>query len=478
MQNSYDADLSLFIGGSWRIGEGRDLFPVVDPASGQAIGAVPLASAADLDEALDAADTGFKVWRTTPADQRGTVLKKAAALLRERAEPIARLLTLEQGKPLAEARAEVLSSAVYIEWCAEEAVRIYGRTLVRPTGQRALITRQPIGPVAAFSPWNFPVYQPVRVLASNLMAGNGVILKHATICTGSGLMLRDVCLEAGLPKGLFDVVLVDHDVSDAIIGYERVRGVTLTGSDTAGRHIGETAAKHLKKSVLELGSNDAYLVLEDADVALAVKTCVMGRIYNNGETCVSAKRFIVTAAVYNAFIGAFVEQMQAITMGDPTADATQLGPLSSKEQFDTLAEQVSKSIAGGATLLCGGVPAESDGYYFPATVLADCQPGTPAYDDELFGPVASVIMARDDRDAMRIANDSRYGLGGGIFSKNTDEAFRLARDEFDTGMVRINVFGTADPNMPFGGVKDSGFGREHGGFGMKQFINAKAIYMP
>jgi succinate-semialdehyde dehydrogenase/glutarate-semialdehyde dehydrogenase len=292
-------------------------------------------------------------------------------------------------------------------------------------------------------------------------------------------MLRDLCLEAGLPEGLFDVVVIDHDTSDELIAHEGVRGVTMTGSDNAGRHIGQAAAKHLKKSVLELGSNDAYLVLEDADVPRAAKTCVTGRIFNNGETCVSAKRFVVTEAVYDAFVDAFVERMQGITMGDPTDESTQLGPVASKEQFETLCEQVTRSLDGGATLLCGGVPEEeSEGYYFPPTVLADCPPGTPAYDDELFGPVASVIKARDDEDALRIANDSRYGLGGAIFAEDTDRAFRFARDRFDTGMVRINVFGTADPNMPFGGVKDSGYGREHGGFGLKEFVNVKAIYMP
>lgn len=451
-----------------------------NPATKATITTYELMDEATAFEKVEACHAAFLQWRTKPHDERAPVLRNVADALRKNADALAALMTEETGKLLRDGRTEVELCALLCEYAAEHGpAQLADETRTYGGGKkRGVVAYCPIGVIYSIQPWNFPVYQPIRVLASNLMAGNGVILKHASICTGSGLLLRDVCLEAGLPRGLFDVVLVDHDVSDAIIGNERVRGVTLTGSDTAGRHIGEAAAKHLKKSVLELGSNDAYLVLEDADVALAVETCVKGRIYNNGETCVSAKRFIVTAAVYDAFIGAFVEQMQAITMGDPTADETQLGPVSSKEQFDTLAEQVSKSLAGGATLLCGGVPAESEGYYFPATVLADCQPGTPAYDDELFGPVASVIKARDDHDAMRIANDSRYGLGGAIFTRNTDEAFRLARDEFDTGMVRINVFGTADPNMPFGGVKDSGFGREHGGFGMKEFVNAKAIYMP
>ncbi len=451
-----------------------------NPATKATITTYDLMDEAAAFDKIEACYTAFLQWRTKTPDERAPLLRNVADALRKNVGALAALMTQETGKLLRDGRTEVELCALLFEYAAEHGPAQLADEVRTYDGgkKKGVVAYCPIGVIYSIQPWNFPVYQPVRVLASNLMAGNGVILKHASICTGSGLMLRDVCLEAGLPRGLFDVVLVDHDVSDAIIGHERVRGVTLTGSDTAGRHIGEAAAKHLKKSVLELGSNDAYLVLEDADVALAVKTSVAARIYNNGETCVSAKRFIVTAAVYDAFIGAFVEQMQAITMGDPTADETQLGPMSSQEQFDTLAEQVSKSIAGGATLLCGGVPAESHGYYFPATVLADCQPGTPAYDDELFGPVASVIMARDDHDAMRIANDSRYGLGGGIFTRNTDEAFRLARDQFDTGMVRINVFGTADPNMPFGGVKDSGFGREHGGFGIKEFVNVKAIYMP
>ena len=273
-------------------------------------------------------------------------------------------------------------------------------------------------------------------------------------------------------------MLIDHELSDKIIEHDLVRAVTMTGSDGAGSHIGELASKNLKKTVLELGSNDAYLVLEDADIETAVKTCVQGRIYNNGETCVSAKRFVVTDAVYDEFVSAFVEAMKNVTMGDPTKDETQLGPLSSREQFDTIVEQVNKSLEAGAKLLCGGDPIDGEGCYYPATVLAECKPGMPAYDDELFGPVASVIRAKDDDDAMRIANDSRYGLGGGIFTKDEEKAIRLARDHFDTGMIRINSFGAADPNMPFGGVKDSGYGREHGGFGMKEFVNAKAIFLP
>jgi succinate-semialdehyde dehydrogenase/glutarate-semialdehyde dehydrogenase len=310
------------------------------------------------------------------------------------------------------------------------------------------------------------------------MTGNGCVLKHASTCTGSGLRLRELCIEAGLPEDLFQVIVIDHATSDKLIAHPKVRGVTLTGSEGAGRHVGAVAAAALKKTVLELGSNDAYLVLEDADIKTAVKFSVMGRLYNNGQTCVSAKRFIVTDKAYDAFVDAFVAEMKDIVVGDPTDKASQLGPLSSQEQFDTVKGQVDASVAKGAKILCGGEAPDRTGAYYPATVLTDLVPGMPAYDDEIFGPVASIIRAKDDEDAMRLANESRYGLGGGIFSRNEERALKLARDHFETGMIRINSFGTADPNMPFGGVKDSGYGREHGGFGMKEFVNVKSIFLP
>jgi succinate-semialdehyde dehydrogenase/glutarate-semialdehyde dehydrogenase len=430
---------------------------------------------------IESAHAAFQTWSKKTHAERAPVLRDIAKALRDNADAFAKLMTEETGKLLRDGKTEVELCAQIFEYTADHGPDMLADEERKHSGgkKRGVVTYAPIGVVYSIQPWNFPVYQPVRVLAANLMAGNAVVLKHAEICTGSGLMLHDVCKQAGLPEGLFEVIIIDHDTSDEVIAHNLVRGVTMTGSDGAGRIIGAAAAKNLKKSVLELGSNDAYLVLEDADVDLAVKTCVQGRLYNNGQTCVSAKRFVVTEAVYDKFLAGFVEAMKDIKMGDPTADGTQLGPLSSTDQFDTVAEQVEKSLANGASLLCGGKPDSGrTGQYYPATVLADCKPGSPAYDDEIFGPVAAVIKAKDDADAMRIANDSRYGLGGGIFTKDEEKALKLARDHFDTGMIRINSFGAADPNMPFGGVKDSGFGREHGGFGMKEFVNVKAIYLP
>ena len=332
--------------------------------------------------------------------------------------------------------------------------------------------------IYGIQPWNFPAYQAVRYAVANLMAGNGVLLKHAEICTGSGLFLRDIFEEAGLPKNLFTVMLIDHDQSDDLIAHKLVRGVTMTGSAKAGSIIAAKAGEHLKKTVMELGSNDAYLVLEDADLDVAIKTCVAGRIYNNGQTCVNAKRFIVADKVYDAFVDGYIKAMGEVKLGDPTKEDTDLGPMARADLRDTLHEQVEESVANGAKIAVGGKMPEGKGCYYPATVLTEVAPGQPAYDDELFGPVASVIRAKDDEDAMRIANDSRYGLGGGIFSKDEARARELAKQHFDTGMVFINHFNLATPEMPFGGVKDSGYGREHGGFGMTEFVNAKAIALP
>jgi succinate-semialdehyde dehydrogenase/glutarate-semialdehyde dehydrogenase len=456
------------------------MITTINPATEEEIQTYDMMSEEEATQRLEASHAAFLEWRELTHAERAPYLTKIATKLRDNADDLAALMTQETGKLLKDGQREVEICAAIFEYTAKngpDALADEERTH-GADGKRGVVTYQPVGVIYSIQPWNFPLYQPVRVLAANLMAGNGCVLKHASICTGSGLRLRELCIEAGLPEDLFQVILIDHDTSDKLIEHPKVRGVTMTGSDGAGRHIGSVAAKALKKTVLELGSNDAYLVLEDADIDVAVKFSVMGRLYNNGETCVSAKRFIVTDKVYDAFVDAFVAQMRDITMGDPTDPASQLGPLSSQDQFDTVKDQVDKSVAKGATVLCGGTAPDRKGAYYPATVLADVTPGMPAYDDEIFGPVAAVIRAKDDADAMRIANDSRYGLGGGIFSRDEERALKLARDHFDTGMVRINSFGAADPNMPFGGVKDSGYGREHGGFGMKEFVNVKAIFLP
>ena len=452
----------------------------INPATEEEIQSYDLMSEAEAIQRVEACHDAHLEWRKLSHKERAPYLTKIAAKLRENADELAALMTRETGKLLKDGKTEVEICAAIFEYTAKNGPDVLAdeERTHGADGKRGVVSYQPIGVIYSIQPWNFPLYQPTRVLAANLMTGNGCVLKHASICTGSGLRLRELCIEAGLPEDLFQVILIDHDTSDKLIEHPKVRGVTMTGSDGAGRHIGSVAAKSLKKTVLELGSNDAYLVLEDADIETAVKFSVMGRLYNNGETCVSAKRFIVADKVHDAFVDAFVTEMKKINMGDPTDENVQLGPLSSQDQFETVRDQVKESIDKGAKVLCGGEVPDRTGAYYPATVLSDLKPGMPAFDDEIFGPVASIIRAKDDEDAMRLANDSRYGLGGGIFSKDEDRALKLAKEHFDTGMIRINSFGAADPNMPFGGVKDSGYGREHGGFGMKEFANAKAIFLP
>ncbi|MGR3316064.1 NAD-dependent succinate-semialdehyde dehydrogenase [Roseovarius indicus] len=449
----------------------------VNPATEETIDTYKTMSDEEMRAAIELCHGAFNEWKLVSLEERAKVIKAIGQALRDNKEEFAQLMTEEVGKLIGDSRDEIELCAAICDFTAETGPKELAdeeRDIPDGTG---VITYAPVGVIYGIQPWNFPCYQAVRYAVANLMAGNGVMLKHAENCTGSGLFLRDVMKKAGLPEHLFTVLLIDHDQSDKVIAHNLVRGVTLTGSDGAGRIVAEQAAKHLKKTVLELGSNDAYIVLDDADLDLAVETCAAGRIYNNGQTCVAAKRFIVTEKNYDAFVERFTEQMKTMTMGEPTDESTKLGPMSKTSLRDDLAKQVEDSVAKGARVLCGGEVPAGKGAYYPSTVLVDVKPGQPAYDDELFGPVASVIKAKDDEDAMRIANDSRYGLGGGIFSKDETRARELASKHFDTGMVCINKYNVAIPNMPFGGVKDSGYGREHGGFGMKEFVNAKSLYM-
>ncbi|QFT64623.1 NAD-dependent succinate-semialdehyde dehydrogenase [Roseivivax sp. THAF30] len=449
----------------------------INPANDEPIAEYSYMSDAEARDAVEACHNAFLDWRLQSLEARAEKIRAVGQALRDNKEDFAQLMTREVGKLIGDSRDEIELCAAICDFTADNGPKELAEEERDIPGGTGVITYAPLGVIYGIQPWNFPCYQVVRYAIANLMAGNGVLLKHAENCTGSGLFLENLMQKAGLPENLFTVLRISHEQSDKVIENARVRGVTLTGSDGAGRKVAEKAASVLKKSVLELGSNDAYLILDDADLDLAVDSCVAGRIYNNGETCVNAKRFIVTEKNYDAFVERFSEKMGAIETGDPSDETTKLGPMARIDLRDELADQVKDSVAKGARVLCGGEAPDGPGAFYPATVLVDVAPGQPAYDDELFGPVASVIKAKDDEDAMRIANDSRYGLGGGIFSKDEDYARKLAATYFDTGMVCVNGFNVAIPNMPFGGVKDSGYGREHGGFGMKEFVNAKSVYM-
>ncbi|MCB7479855.1 NAD-dependent succinate-semialdehyde dehydrogenase [Christiangramia sediminis] len=454
------------------------MLKTINPANGKSLKEYKMMTDDEMNSAVKSCHEAFLKWKAKPAEERAKVISNIGKKLAEHKDELAKLMTSEMGKLLKQGEQEVDLCSGICDYTAKngpDSLKDEEREL--PEGGTGLISYSPLGVIYGIQPWNFPSYQVVRYSIANLMAGNGVLLKHAENVTGSALLLEKIYLEAGLPENLFKVLLISHDQSDAVIENKLVRGVTLTGSPDAGKIIGKKAGENLKKSVLELGSNDAYIVLEDADVELAVKTCVQGRVYNNGETCVAAKRFIVVDKVYDKFKKAFVEQMSNVKAGDPTKEDSDIGPMARKDLREELHEQVEESVKKGAKILCGGKMPEGDGFYYPATILDELKPGMPAYDDELFGPVASLIKAKDAEDAMDIANSSRFGLGGGIFSKDEEKAKELAKYHFDTGMVFINSFGLAKPNMPFGGVKDSGYGREHGTFGLHEFVNVKAIML-
>ncbi|WP_299065318.1 NAD-dependent succinate-semialdehyde dehydrogenase [uncultured Polaribacter sp.] len=450
----------------------------INPATEEKLDEYTYLTDKELKNNIEACNTAFLDWKLKPVKERAKVIEAIGKELTKNKTELAKLMTNEMGKIISQSEHEIDLCTGICNYTAKngpENLATEKRTL--SNGNDGLVAYSPIGIVYGIQPWNYPSYQVIRYAIVNLMAGNGVLLKHASNVTGTGQFLEKIFVDAGLPKGLFQALKISHEQSDTIIKNKHVRGVTLTGSSDAGRNIGEKATAELKKVVLELGSNDAYLVLEDADLEIAIEECVKGRIYNNGETCIAAKRFIVVEKVYEDFKKGFVKAMKNVKVGNPLEDGVDMGPIARKDLRETLHEQVEKSVKNGAEILCGGKIPDGKGYFYPVTVLGNVKPGQPAYSDELFGPVASLIKVKDEQEAIKVANDSRFGLGGGIFTKNIEKAKEIATNHFDTGMVFINTFGIADPAMPFGGVKDSGFGREHGGFGIKEFVNIKSIVL-
>ena len=450
----------------------------VNPATGEDIKEYSYMSNDEVNNIVEASHQAFLEWRKTSHEERAKVINSIGETLMKYKEELSRLMTEERGKLYSQSLQEIDLCKAICDYTAEKGVAALADDERDIEGlKKGIVTYQPIGVIYGMQPWNFPAYQVFRYTIANLMAGNSILLKHAANVTGSGLLIEKIFHESDLPDDLFRTILIDHDQSEKLIGHDKVRGVTLTGSDGAGSIVGQQAAKAIKKAVLELGSNDAFIVLEDADLELAVQTCTLARLINNGETCVAAKRFIVVDSLYDEFRKRIVEEFASKKAGDPMDDSSDLGPLARKDLQEKLHAQVEESVSKGATISVGGKLPEGKGSFYPATILENVEKGQPAYDDELFGPVASLIRAKDQDDALRIANDSRYGLGGAIFSKDEDKAIRLANEEFDTGMVYINGYGLANPALPFGGVKNSGHGREHGGFGIKEFVNIKGVHV-
>jgi len=452
----------------------------VNPATGQPISSYATWDAARVERAVERADAATRAWGLVPVAERAARAVRLAQVLREHSEQLASLAVAEMGKPVGEAEGEVEKSALTAEYYAGHGPGILADERVPVEGADAWVAYEPAGLVLAVMPWNFPVWQVMRFAIPSLVAGNGVLLKHASNVTGSALALQDLFVEAGFPEHLVTAMVVaDVDVPDVtarLIEDDRVAAVTLTGSNRAGAAVGAAAGRAAKKSVLELGGSDAFVVLDDADVAAAAAAAVRARFTNSGQSCVCAKRFIVSEAVADAFTEAFVRGVERLRIGDPRDRSTQVGPLARDDLRIAIARQVEESVAAGARLLTGGKPLPGDGSYFQPTVLADTGPGMPAFDEETFGPLAALAVARDDDHAVRLADATVYGLGLSIWTADTARGVALAR-RITSGAVFVNAVVASDPRLPFGGTKRSGYGRELATAGIREFTNTRTYWV-
>ncbi len=419
----------------------------------------------------------FESWRRSSMASRSQLMQEAAKALRTEVLTHATLITKEMGKPIAQARAEVEKCAWACEYYAENAEEFLARQEVETDGQKSYVSFRPLGPVLAVMPWNFPFWQVFRFAAPALMAGNTALLKHASNVPCCAVAIEDLFRRVGFPEHAFQTLLVPAAQVPSVIEHPSVAAVTLTGSAEAGRAVALSAAGQLKKSVLELGGSDPYVVLADADLERTVAACVSSRLQNSGQSCIAAKRFIVVDSVYDQFLERMVEEMKNKKFGEPCDESMDLGPLARRDLRDDLHDQVMKSVAAGAKLALGGEVPDGPGAFYPPTVLSEAAPGQPAFDEETFGPVAAVARAKDEIDALRLANASPYGLGAAIFSRDEARAERLAAEELTAGLCFVNDYVRSDPRLPFGGVKRSGYGRELSVFGIREFVNVKTVYV-
>jgi succinate-semialdehyde dehydrogenase/glutarate-semialdehyde dehydrogenase len=448
----------------------------VNPATGRPIKTydemTPEAAAAAVAQAHET----WLTWRTTPFATRVRLMKRTAGILRERKQELAQLMAAEMGKPLKQGIAEAEKCASACDYYADNAEAHLAPDFVKTESSKSYVAFEPIGVILAIMPWNFPLWQVYRFAAPALMAGNVGVLKHASNVPGCALVIEEIFTQSGFPAGAFRTLLTGSKHVRAVIEHPLVRAVTLTGSTPAGQAVAAQAGAVLKKTVLELGGSDPYLVLEDADLEHAAQTCVNARLINGGQSCIAAKRFIVVEPVRAAFTDRFVALMKEKKVGDPFADGTDVGPQARRDLRDDLHRQVVTSVERGASLLLGGEIPPGEGAYYPPTVLAEVTPGMPAYDEELFGPVAAIIRAKDEADAVRIANDTVFGLGAAVFTKDVARGERIAR-QLEAGATFVNSSVASDPRLPFGGIKESGYGRELGAYGIKEFVNVKTVYV-
>ena len=452
-------------------------FTSINPATGKEIASYDEMERPEVARIIEQTNAAFLGWRKISFAERAKPMKAAAKILRDRADELARLMAEEMGKPISDGVAEAQKCATGCDYFAENAEKFLAREEIATDATKSFVTYQPLGVVLAIMPWNFPLWQVFRFAAPGLMAGNAGVLKHASNVPGSALAIEKIFRDAGFPDNLFRTLLVSSRQIDGILENPLIRAATLTGSDAAGRAVASKAGAMLKKTVLELGGSDAYVVLDDADLEKATAISVKGRLVNNGQSCIAAKRFIVTEKLRAKFEELFVEKMRAIKFGDPMDKATKIGPMARHDLRDALHEQVERSVAKGAKLLLGGKIPAGPGAYYPPTVLSAVKKGMAAYEEELFGPVAAIIAVKDENEALKTANDSVFGLGGAILSANVARAEKLAAEEIEAGSVFVNEAVKSDPRLPFGGIKQSGYGRELAVHGIREFVNVKTVYV-
>ncbi len=448
----------------------------INPATGKVLRSFEPQPGSIVEQKLQCAADAFSHYRLLPISERAQVMRSAAGVLERDKEALSRLITLEMGKPIRAAREEVVKCAWACRYYAENAERFLADEVVETNAGLSYIRYQPLGPILAIMPWNFPLWQVFRFAAPGLMAGNVCLLKHAPSVPQCALQIEEIFRSAGFPEGVFQTLIIEAEQVDAILGDPRVAGATLTGSERAGVAVGVGAAKRIKKVVLELGGSDPFIVMPSADLEAAVTTAVKARVVNNGQSCIAAKRFILAEPIAAKFEREFVKRMEALKVGDPLDEATEVGPLVTEAAVALLEERVQKTIAAGARVLTGGRRLSGPGNYYPPTVLTDIPEDSPAYTEELFAPVASLFRVSDIHAAIRLANDTRFGLGASVWTREATERERFIRD-LQAGMVFVNGMVASDPRLPFGGVKNSGHGRELGPQGIREFTNIKTVWI-
>ena len=447
----------------------------LNPASGELIATYDEMSPEQVDEALVGCHNAFLEWRQTTFEHRAELLAKVAGLLRERRAELARLMTHEMGKPITQARAEIDKCTWVCDYYAQNAADFLSPEIIETDAAKSYVSFEPLGVVLAIMPWNFPFWQVLRFAAPALMAGNTAALKHASNVQGCALAIEALFRDAGYPESTFWTLVLGSRAAGAAIEHPKVQAVTLTGSTPAGRKVASLAGSLLKKTVLELGGSDPYVILEDADLDLAVAACVTGRILNTGQSCIAAKRFVVPNVIQEEFETRLVELMRRRKVGDPMRDETEVGPMARADLRGELHDQVERSLQAGARCLLGGDVPEGPGAFYPPTVLTDVTAGMAAYGEELFGPVAAVLPVADEEEALRVANDTAFGLGAAVFTRNVARGEEIARKRLQAGSCFVNAFVKSDPRLPFGGIKNSGYGRELSELGIRSFVNAKTV---